>query len=698
MTQATAPQVSGNALARPVEDLAGVGPSRAKALKALGLNTLGDLLEYFPRDYQFESSELNIRQLVPEQVQTVRGRVVACDYIVGRGRPRFEATIEDETGKLALVFFNSAYLRRQIHPGITIRVQGRVKYFRNLPQMANAKWHLVDESTERIDETRYRPIYPASMRMPSDAIERVIADNLDAALPEVHEWFDASLLAKRKVMSRRDAYRAMHRPAHEAEAIRARRRLIYDELMLMQIGLGLSKKLRDGRVTAPVMRIDKLLDERIRGRFPFTLTEAQQTAVWEIVNDLKGGRPMNRLLQGDVGSGKTIVALYAMLVGVANKLQSALLAPTEVLAEQHYLTLSNLLKDSNVAIDLFTNRTKKQNRGARLKALTDGKLHLAVGTQALIQEDVEFANLGLVVVDEQHKLGVRQRAVLKGKGLAPHYLVMTATPIPRTLALSYFADFDVSVIDALPPGRQPIRTQWLKPARADEAYAFIRKEVEAGRQAYIVLPQIDDNGVDDSKSVIKEHERLSTGPLSSLKLGLLHGQLSTEEKQSVMTRFRDRGLDVLVATTVIEVGIDVPNATVILIDNAERFGLSQLHQLRGRVGRGQHPSHCLLVSEANSETAQARMKAMTDTTDGFEIAEMDLQLRGPGEFFGTRQHGLPEFKLADITSEMDLLQQAKEDALGLLNDDPRLASAGHKHLRDALIEQLGETLALAQIG
>ncbi len=302
------------------------------------------------------------------------------------------------------------------------------------------------------------------------------------------------------------------------------------------------------------------------------------------------------------------------------------------------------------------------------------------------------------MVDEQHKLGVRQRAVLKAKGLAPHYLVMTATPIPRTLALSYFADFDVSVIDALPPGRQPIRTRWLRPSRADEAYAFIRKEVEAGRQAYIVLPQIDDNGVDDSKSVVKEHERLSKGALASVRLGLLHGQMSTEEKHAVMTRFRDRELDVLVATTVIEVGVDVPNASVILIDNAERFGLSQLHQLRGRVGRGEHASHCLLISEANSETAQARMRAMAETTDGFRIAEMDLQLRGPGEFFGTRQHGLPEFKLADVTAEMDLLQQAREDALSLLAADPRLTSQPHKHLRAALIEQLGESLALAQIG
>jgi ATP-dependent DNA helicase RecG len=387
-----------------------------------------------------------------------------------------------------------------------------------------------------------------------------------------------------------------------------------------------------------------------------------------------------------------------MLVAVANRMQSALLAPTEVLAEQHYLTLSNLLKDSNVTVELYTGRTKRQSRSGNVAGLSNGKVHLAIGTQALIQEDVEFANLGLVVVDEQHKLGVQQRAVLKSKGLSPHYLVMTATPIPRTLALSYFADFDVSSIDELPPGRQPIKTKLIRSREAGKAYDFIREQVAKGRQAYIVLPRIDDDGLDDSKSVTKEFDRLSKGPLSGLRLAVLHGQMSTDEKQATMLAFRDRRTDVLVATTVIEVGIDVPNATVMLIGDAERFGLSQLHQLRGRVGRGKDVSYCLLMSDAQGEPAEARLEAMTSTNDGFEIAEMDLKLRGPGEFFGTRQHGLPEFKLADITNEMALLQQAKDDALELLSRDPRLRDKEHQRLREALRAQIGETLELAQIG
>jgi ATP-dependent DNA helicase RecG len=564
--------------------------------------------------------------------------------------------------------------------------------------MANAKWETITEEAEPVGEDIFRAVYPASAKISSEVIGALIADHINEVVPAIPEWFGHDLLHHRKLIARAQAYQLIHCPKSPADAQRARRRLVYDELMLLQLALGLSKQLRDGRMTAPVLRIDKLLDERIRKRFPFNLTNAQQNAVWQIVKDLQSGRPMNRLLQGDVGSGKTAVALYAMLVAVANKMQAALLAPTEVLAEQHFLTLSHLLKGSSVKLELFTSRTKRAARKSLAGALAAGEIHLAIGTQAMIQQDIDFANLGLVVIDEQHKLGVRQRAVLKGKGYSPHYLVMTATPIPRTLALSYFADFDVTVIDELPPGRQPIHTRLIRSKESMKAYDFLRKQITIGRQAYIVLPMIDDDGLEEAKSVRTEFERLGKGPLAGVRLGMLHGQMSAEEKQSTMLAFRERQLDVLVATTVIEVGIDVPNATVMLIDNAERFGLSQLHQLRGRVGRGTEESHCLLLTDAVTDVATARLEAMTRTSDGFEIAEMDLQLRGSGEFFGTRQHGLPPLKLADITKEIELLQMAKEDAVNVLAEDPRLTSPDHRHLRSELASRFGGSLQLAQVG
>lgn len=680
-----------------IDHITGVGPARARALKHLGVNSLRDLVEYFPRDYRFESSELSIDQLRPEEIQTARGELVAVNYTPGR-RPRFEGTIDDGTAKLALVWFNASYLRRTLHPGLLIRVQGRVKFFRNMPQMANPKWKLIEVDTERIEKATFRSIYPASTEITSDNIATIVRENLDIALQGIEEWFTPELIKRRGLINRRDAYRLIHTPSDLREATQARRRLVYDELMQMQLALALSKRLRDGRITAPIVRVDKLLDERIRKRFPFQMTNAQRSAAYEMIKDLQSGRPMNRLLQGDVGSGKTAVAVYGMLAAVANRMQAVLLAPTEVLAEQHFLTLSNFLKDSSVTIDLLTSRTKRANRSTIQKKLAEGKTHLAIGTQALLQEDVEFANLGLVVVDEQHKLGVQQRATLRSKGLSPHYLVMTATPIPRTLALSYFADFDLSVINELPPGRMPIETEWYRTSQRDGAYDFVRQQARAGRQAYVVVPQIADDGLEDAKSVIKEFDRLSKGPLHHLKLAMLHGQMATDDKHATMSAFRDGRIDVLVATTVIEVGIDVPNATIIVIEDADRFGLSQLHQLRGRVGRGSEQSHCILISDAPTEDAQERLRAMTHTNDGFEIAEMDLNLRGPGQFFGTRQHGLPEFKMADLSKEMALLEQAKDDALALLKEDPKLDKAEHRALRKTLAQKFGSTLSLAQIG
>jgi ATP-dependent DNA helicase RecG len=686
-------------LARPIEDLHDIGPARAKALRGLGVGTLGDLLEYFPRDYQYESEERPIDRLRKGEISLARGEVTAVNYIAGgHGKARFEATLSEGVRRLALVFFHGAYLRRQIHPGLLLRVRGKVQFFRGIAQMVNPKWEVVEPGTKAVEDAKFRAVYPANSRISSETIERIVSVNLNEALAEVGEWFGAGILARRKLMGRAAAYRAIHQPMDRRQAIAARRRLVYDELMLMQLGLAASHLMKMNKISAPILRIDKTLDRRIRARFPFELTNGQQNAVWQIVRDLKSGRPMKRLLQGDVGSGKTVVALYAMLAAIANKMQAALLAPTEVLAEQHYLTLRNLLHGSQVKIDLVTSRTRRQSRGAVAARLAEGQTHLAVGTQALLQEGIEFANLGVVIVDEQHRLGVRQRATLSDKGVSPHYLVMTATPIPRTLALSYFADFDVSAIEELPPGRKPIKTRWLRPGQAAEAWKFVCEQVRGGRQAYIVLPQIQEDDGDGAKSVIGRMRTLAAGPLKDLRLAALHGQMTTEEKEQAMANFRDGKIDVLVATTVIEVGIDVANATVMVIDGADRFGLSQLHQLRGRIGRGPWASDCILLADAATPGAEARLSAMLNTSSGFEIAEMDLRLRGPGEFFGIRQHGLPEFKLADLTSELDLLQLAKEDAQAIFADDPRLSHSDHIQLRTALFSKFGETLDLAQTG
>ncbi len=681
-----------------IETLANVGPKRAVLFKKLGVHNVDDLLNYFPTRYQLETSERPINELVPDIIQNATGEVIAVDYIAGYPRPRFELTLQDESGILSAVWFNGAYLRKLIHPGQQLRLKSKVKFFKNIPQMVNPKWEVIGEKTAPITKSIFKPIYPASSKLSSDVIAKIIANHLEELVEPIQEWFSQELLKRHQLLDRKEAYRLIHTPSSQREAASARRRLVYDELMLLQIGLALSRRLRDGRLSAPVLRIDKKLDDRIRSRFPFQMTDAQTDAVYTIARDMQKNQPMNRLLQGDVGSGKTVVALYAMLVAVANKMQAAMLAPTEVLAEQHFLTMSRMLEGSNVRIERFTSRTKKLAKGTSLKALANGEIHIAVGTQALIQKDVDFANLGLIVIDEQHKLGVQQRSTLRDKGYAPHYLVMTATPIPRTLALSYFADFDVTTINTLPPGRQPIKTKYLKYNQVVAAYEFVRTEISKGRQAYVVVPQIEDSGADDRTSLLLRFNELSTKLLSGVKLGMMHGRMPADEREAVMQQFRNRELDVLVSTTVIEVGVDVPNASVIVIESAERFGLSQLHQLRGRVGRGDHPSYCLLISDAVNEEAIMRLDAMTQTTSGFDIAEMDLKLRGPGQFFGTRQHGLPELKLADINSEMELLKVARDDAIALLEDDHDLRKPVHQYLRKAIIDRFGDSIPLANVG
>ena len=688
-------------LDQPLTTLAGVGPARATTLRALGLESVRDLIEYFPRRYQFEAEEMPIADLTADTIHTVRGEVTATNYRRTARGGVFEATLDDGSDAISLAWFNAAWLRNRLTPGMTIRVRGKVKMYRNLPQMSSPTWQPIEDDTPLVEDSHFRPIYPATADLSSAAIEKLFAAIVGDVAPRMAEWFDERLVAERQLMSRPDAYAKIHQPKDYREAKAAHRRLVYDELMLLQLGLGLARRQRGGRLSAPVVRVDKLLDGRIRKRFGFPLTNAQTRSAYEIVKDMQSGVAMNRLLQGDVGSGKTAVALYAMLVAIANKLQAAILAPTEVLAEQHFLNLSRLMANSGVNVGLFTQRTKRKN-AALMDQLAAGQVHIAVGTQALIQGDVDFANLGVVVVDEQHRFGVRQRATLKGKGLSPHYLVMTATPIPRTLALSFFADFDVSTLDELPPGRQPIETTWFRKADAMLAYAALVREVKAGRQAYVVVPKIDASGLDGAEADVASldtlFEELSTKLLKGMRLLKLHGRMTSEEKQEAMRAFRDKEADVLVATTVIEVGVDVPNATIMLIENAEQFGLAQLHQLRGRVGRGTDQSYCVLLSDAPTDDAVTRLKTMCDTSDGFALAEVDLKLRGPGDFFGLRQKGLPPLKVADLTSELEMLKVCRDDAERIFEEDPELKSLRHRPIREEIVRRFGTQLGLASIG
>ena len=435
--------------------------------------------------------------------------------------------------------------------------------------MVQPRWQIIEPDAPLVGDDILRAIYPASTQLSSMQVWKIIEANLPAALDCVQEWFAADLLAQRSLLPRKEAFAFIHRPATQGDARAARRRLVYDELMLMQLGLLVGKRLRQADVRAPAMKLDRLLDERIRKRFPFQLTEAQTQAIWEIVRDMQCDVPMNRLLQGDVGSGKTVVALYAMLVAIANKQQALLLAPTQILAEQHYLTISQMLAGSGVKIELLTHEAKKKGGELLRERLSLGEVHIAIGTQAILSEDVNLPDVGVVVVDEQHKLGVRQRGILRAKGLSPHYLVMTATPIPRTLALSYFADFAITTIAQLPPGRQPIRTQWFSQSEAPLAYARLKNEVAAGRQAYVVVPKVEQGaeGEDPELKNVQDHlEKLRGGELQGLRLEMLHGQMRSQDKQQTMLAFRDGKIDVLVATTVVEVGVDVPNATVMLIE------------------------------------------------------------------------------------------------------------------------------------
>jgi ATP-dependent DNA helicase RecG len=684
-------------ISTPVQYLKGVGPARAMAFAELGVHTVGDLLEYFPRDWVFAPQAIKINQMRPGKTVTIIGMVESTDYQTFRRQPIFEILVSDETAVCRIIWFHGGFLRNQLKPGQIIMASGKVSLYRHQLQLTNPKFLVLDEKHPHCTRDFSGGVYPASAKLTSTQIKQIIAPLLDKLNELVPEFYDKSFLKKADLISRSNAFAWIHLPPDEEKLAQAKHRLKYDELFLMQLGLALRRfRMQHFSQATPCECTDEI-DRRIRRRFPFLLTEDQNGAIAEIIADMSKSKPMNRLLQGDVGSGKTVVALYAALLAIANKTQAAIMAPTEILAGQHFLSIERYLKNSSVKRVLLTGGITGKQRTQLLDQIKQGAIDIVVGTVAILQKDIEFKKLGLVIIDEQHKFGVEQKAQLR-KQTTPHCLVMTATPIPRTLAMTAFGDLDVSVIKHSPPGRGTVVTRWVERHNRQKAYEFIRERLKAKKQAYFVYPRIT---ADDENAIVKaatdEWKYLAAKVFPEFTVELLHGRMPSAKKQQIMSEFRRGKIDVLVSTVVVEVGLDVPNATIMVVEGADRFGLAQLHQLRGRIGRAEAKSFCLLFAQTENEAAKSRLEIMTRTNDGFEIAEYDLRLRGPGEMFSTRQHGLPDLKIANIIDDFDLLTTARRNAFELVSEDPVLIKPQHRNIRQALLDKFGDSLGLADV-
>jgi ATP-dependent DNA helicase RecG len=689
---------SSDPLQTPLVELPGVTPSRLDLLDRLGLRTVGDLLFHLPRAYEDLTDLRSISALVADTLQTVQGEIVEMDTR-NLADGRFVVSVvlsDDSTHVVEGVWFNQAHVTRRFRYGQRVSFSGKPKWFRDHWQIPNPRVQILDGGEKA--NLSIVPVYALTEDLRPEQLRSLIGKALDLYADQVVETLPENIRRERKWPPVAQALREVHFPPSLPAAQRARRRFIYEEFLVLQLALALKRRdARDGR-QAPPLVANAAVDARIRRLLPFQLTNDQNRAIQEICRDLASERPMQRLLQADVGAGKTAVAVYAMLAAVANKHQAAIMAPTEVLARQHAQTLDQYLAQSRVRRLLLTGALTQRERRAALEAIREGNVDLVVGTQALVQEDVQFARLGLVVIDEQHKFGVHQRARVRKLGVDPHYLVMTATPIPRTAALTVFGDLDVSIIREPPPGRQPVQTRWIAEGQRERIYGRLREGLAAGRQAYVICPLVDESATLDVKAATQTFAELQAGPFKDFRLALLHGRQDEDEKATVMERFRRRELDALVCTSVVEVGVDVPNATLMIVEHAERFGLSQLHQMRGRITRGEIAGECYLFAEPTSDEGRERLRVFVRTTDGFALAEEDLRLRGVGEFFGTKQHGLGELRMGNLLSDGDLLTQARRDAFALVKADAGLCQPEHAELRKTVVRRYGQTLDLAEVG
>ncbi len=658
----------------PLTELAGVGQVRAKKLEKLGLVQAGDLLAYYPRDYEDRRQVFSVRQAPLDRRACIRAMAAERPRLerVRKGLELVRVKAADYTGVLHLTFFNQSYAARAIHPGEEYIFFGAVEEQGRRRSMVNP----IFERADRQSVTGcIMPVYPLTAGISNHLMASLARQVLPCA-GALDETLPQSVRQEYHLAGLEFSVRNIHFPQDGQALELARRRLAFEELFYLAAGLSFLKKRREG--SGPGRAVPARPVEEFLALLPFAPTAAQRRVMEQVAADLASGQPMNRLVQGDVGSGKTAVAAFAAWLCARGGAQTALMAPTEVLAGQHFRSLSALLSPAGVRVGLLTGSLPAAEKKKTRAALARGELDLVVGTHALISQGVEFRDLALMVADEQHRFGVAQRAALAAKGHRPHVLVMSATPIPRTLALIIYGDLDVSVIDQLPPGRTPVETYVIGEDKRQRMYGFIRRQAQAGRQAYIICPAVEEAQADqpsptpELKAVTAYAGHLQSQVFPDLRLGVLHGKMKPREKQTAMDAFARGEIQVLVATTVVEVGVDVPNASLIVIENADRFGLSQLHQLRGRVGRGEHRSYCVLVTSTRSPESLGRLRTLASTTDGFQISEEDLKARGPGDFFGNRQHGLPQMKLADLAGDMRLLSQAQQAALRLLEQDPRL--------------------------
>ena len=667
----------------PVRYLKGVGPKTAERFEKLGIVTLADLLCHYPRRYLDFSKPYTIATAPLDTECVVKAEVFAKPggRVLPGGRRMERITAGDDVSSLEITWFNNPYAAQKLELGREYYFQGIVTGGMLRRQMVNPQVR----TDAQVESIPFEAVYPQTEGLSSGVIAKCVRQLLPHAelLPDP---LPPEMLQKYRLLSKAEAVRAIHCPASEEEAFAARRRLIYEELLILQLGIGRMKNRGAARTGAPMQ---KMSPEPFWALLPFSPTGAQRRAVEEILTDMAGETSMNRLLQGDVGSGKTLVAAAAIWACIRSGYQAALLAPTEILASQHAENLNRLLSPFGMRVALLTGGMKAAARRATLAAIRDDEADLIVGTHAILSEGVEFARLGLAVVDEQHRFGVRQRGMLAEKAENPHLLVMSATPIPRTLGLLIYGDLDISILDELPPGRKPVKTRCITGKKRGALYGFLDREIDAGRQVYLVCPAIEETPDGGLNAVKSYYEDIAKALLPERRVGLMHGKLKPKEKAAVMEDFKAGRLDALVSTTVIEVGVDVPNATVMVIENAERYGLSALHQLRGRVGRGAAESWCFLVSDNTSENVQKRLKFLCSTADGFAVAQYDLETRGPGDFFGSRQHGLPTLQIADLMNDTRTLHAAQSEAVALLAEDPLLEHQDHALLA-AQVQQMFE--------